>query len=78
MAHDQNQYDKECDIARMLLRNTIRNNKNPTMVANAKEILKNPKLFERFVANRISKKQAAKEQPAKSSFSLSSLMFWKR
>lgn len=77
MAHDQDQYQKECDIARMILKNIIIHNKNPSMVTNAREILRNPKLFERFVANRISKKQA-KAEPPKSSFSFSNLMFWKK
>lgn len=57
MAIDRNQFIKECEFARLVLRNTISN--NPKLADRAKAILNDPQLFEKFVMNRINSKMAA-------------------
>lgn len=60
MAIDRERFIKECEFARLILKNTIANTDKPEMAANAKKILTDPQLFEKFVLNRIARKAAAR------------------
>lgn len=73
--YTRDQYEKEIEFSKLLLKRVIIHNNDETMVANAKAILATPKLFERFVTQRLDKKYP---KVAKKSFSMTSLMFWKK
>lgn len=63
MAIDRQRFVKECEFARLVLKNTIANlNNNPEMIRKALLILQDPKLFEQFVINRIKKKDEARNE----------------
>lgn len=78
--YTRDQIELEIQYSRLILKNVIIYNKNEAMVNNARAILADPKLLERFVFNRLNKKYGNKESTSEKpkSFSLSSLMFWKR
>ena len=59
MAIKRDQFIKECEFARLILRNTISNNARPDIANRARMILNDPALFEKFVMNRIESKSKA-------------------
>lgn len=75
--YTRDQIEREIQYSRLLLKNVIIHNKNEAMVKNARAILADPKLLERFVFNRLNKKYGVKPEEPKR-FTLSSLMFWKK
>lgn len=60
MAMNREQFIKECEFARLILRNTIANKDQPDLAEKARKIMNDPQLFEKFVMNRIERKAAAK------------------
>lgn len=60
MAMNRDQFIKECEFARLILRNTIANKSQPDLAEKARKILNDPQLFEKFVMNRIERKAAAR------------------
>ncbi|MCK9529458.1 MAG: hypothetical protein M0R77_02650 [Gammaproteobacteria bacterium] len=73
--YTREQFEKEVQFSKLILKNVIIHNKDAKMVANARTILATPVLFERFVINRLNKKYP---KVVEKTFSLSSLMFWKK
>lgn len=74
--YTKEQYEKECEIARMVLRNVIVRSDDATMVANAKAILNNTRLFKTYVQNRLKKKLKKKTEVAVKQSSFARFMSW--
>lgn len=63
MAYTQEQIDREIEISKMVLRNTIARSDDSEIVNNAKKILRNPAMLRRFAINRLNRKDTT-EKPS--------------
>lgn len=64
MAYTQEQIDREIEISKMVLRNTIARSDDSEITKNAKTILQSPVLLRRFAINRLNRKGSTTNKPS--------------
>lgn len=68
MAYSKEQITREIAFSKIVLKNTIMNSNNPTMVVNARRVLNDPDMLYRFALNRLKRKYPIKKASKFESF----------